>query len=246
MKILLCGCTGAMGRAVTELCHKTGDVRICAGLAERPSSAGGYPVYNDLHMVEETPDLILDFSAHTVIGDVLAFALARGIPVVIATTGHTPDEEAMIAEAAEKIPVLKSGNTSLGVHAILQATKVLTKILGEFDVEIIEKHHHFKKDAPSGTAKMLAEAVKEKRTELNEIYGRQGQVGQRRNNEIGIHAVRGGTIVGEHTVLFAGYDEVVEIKHTALSKGIFAKGALAACRFLRDCEPGLYGMDDVK
>lgn len=244
MKIMLCGCTGAMGRTVQAVCAETPDADIVCGFAAETGNCD-FPVYQSLDTVTEEPEVIMDFSFHAAIGEILDFAEARNLPVVIATTGHTEEEEGRIRRAAERIPILKSGNMSLGVHAIVQATKLLAQILNDYDVELVEKHHHFKKDAPSGTAKMLISAVQEVRPELVETYGREGQTGERKPTEIGVHALRAGTIVGEHSVYFAAFDEVVEIKHTALSKAIFAKGAVKACRYLTGRDAGYYTMEDL-
>ena len=176
-------------------------------------------------IVDEKADAIIDFSHHSCIGDVLAYATKTKTPLVIATTGFNDEELNMIMEASKEIPVFHSYNMSLGVNVLLKLVKEAAKSLKGFDIEIIEKHHNLKVDSPSGTAVMIGNAVKEVLPDTEFIYGRHGRTEKRNNNEVGIHAIRGGTIVGEHTTIFAGHDEVVELTHTAQSKDIFAKGA---------------------
>ncbi|MGX6979569.1 4-hydroxy-tetrahydrodipicolinate reductase [Vagococcus elongatus] len=190
-----------------------------------------------------TADVLIDFSNPANLTNILAYGVKNNIPVVIATTGYSNQELELIEKTAEKIPVLFSGNYSLGVIVMNQVVKQLAESLGEtFDIEIIEKHHNKKLDAPSGTAKMLLDSVMET-GEFTPVYGREG-IAPRQAREVGVHALRGGTIVGEHEVIFAGTDELLSIKHEAFSKKIFAKGALVGAEWLMKQGPGLYSMED--
>ncbi|MDR3184352.1 MAG: 4-hydroxy-tetrahydrodipicolinate reductase, partial [Prevotellaceae bacterium] len=189
-------------------------------------------------------DCLIDFSHHSNIEKILQYALPHQKPLVICTTGFNAVQEAQIKAAAEKLPVVYAQNMSVGVNVMMNAVKNISAALGNaFDVELIEAHHNLKEDAPSGTAKMLLSAINHIE-DKTVVYGREGHR-KREKNEIAVHAVRGGTIAGVHTVLFAGDDEIIEIKHTALSKKIFAMGALRAARFVVHQSPGLYGMTDV-
>lgn len=245
MKILLCGCTGAMGRKVTEIAKEYDDIQIVCGYADKGTTELGYPVYTKLEDIKEKIDIILDFSFHTTIKDIVKFAKELKLPLAIATTGHTEEELRLIRESSKEIPIFQAGNTSQGVYALLKATEILTNLLRDFDIEVVEMHHNQKKDAPSGTAKMIVDSVKKIREELEVVAGRDGETGKRDKNEIGVHALRGGSVVGEHSVIFAGLDEIVEVRHTALSKGIFANGALKVCRFLIKQKAGFYTMNEV-
>ena len=189
----------------------------------------------------------MDFSSASALESVLAFCKGRAIPVVLAATGYTEQDLARIRKASETIAVFKTGNLSVGINLLQYLAKKSAEILGDaFDAEIVERHHHFKKDAPSGTALMLAESVNEGFGGNKEnVYGRHGMVGAREKREIGIHAVRGGTIVGEHEVMFAGEDEIVTLSHSARSRKVFASGALKAAAWLVGRAPGLYDMTDL-
>ncbi len=239
MRILLSGYNGQMGRVIQDL------VEVSCGYSNTVSEAS-FPVYTNLKDVEETVDIIIDFSSPLALEEILNFAVKCKIPVLIASTGLEAHHFAMIDKASESIAVLQSGNYSMGVHVLKDITKRVAKVLQDWDVEIIEKHHNLKVDAPSGTALLLRDAVVEGNASLSHtIYGRSGTDAKRVADEIGIHAVRGGSIVGEHTVIFAGLDEVIELKHTAYSKKIFAKGALDAAKVLVHFKPGRYSMEDV-
>ncbi|MFM9413852.1 4-hydroxy-tetrahydrodipicolinate reductase [Peptococcus simiae] len=244
MKIILSGATGAMGRMVADQVQAYEDMEIVFGWAGKPEQGGPFPISAQL---EEAPaaDVIIDFSNHATLTDLLAYARPKGLPLVIATTGHTEAEMTLMEEAAKDLAIFHSGNFSLGVHVLKLLARQAAKALPDFDIEIIEAHHHRKVDAPSGTAKMLVSAIQEERPDSHVVGGREGHVGARPLDEIGVHAVRGGSIVGEHTVLLAGLDEMIEIKHTALSRAIFAKGALAAAQFIGQAQPGMYNMDDM-
>ena len=195
--------------------------------------------------VEELADVIIEFTHHSTIDDTLSYAIKTKTPIVIATTGFNDEELTKIKKASNIVPIFHSSNMSLGVNVLVKLVKEAAKSLNGFDIEIIEKHHNKKLDAPSGTAVMIANGVKEVLPDSEYIYGRHGRSDKRSSNEIGIHAIRGGTIVGEHTTIFAGHDEVVEIKHSAQSKDIFAKGAIAAAKFLVKQEAGYYNMNNM-
>lgn len=190
-------------------------------------------------------DGIIDFSHYSLIDDVLESAIDKNVPLLIATTGHTEEQLKKIEEATKKIPVIKATNTSVGVTVVNEIVAYATKLLNDFDIEIVEKHHNRKIDAPSGTATTLLEVVKENLNEnYSTVYGREGHC-KREEKEIGVHAIRGGNIVGEHTVIYAKNDEIIEIKHEALSRKIFADGAVKAMLYLNDKKPGKYIMKDV-
>jgi 4-hydroxy-tetrahydrodipicolinate reductase len=197
--------------------------------------------------VSEEVDVLIDFSNHVCIDDILSFGISKGIPLVICTTGFTGEEKQRMSKAAENIPILNSANMSIGVNLILSLVRQAAAALyGDFDIEIVEKHHNQKADSPSGTALMIADAINESlNNELEYNFGRHSKTEKRGKRELGIHAVRGGAIVGEHDVIFAGGGEVIEINHSALSRDVFAHGALRAARFLADKENGLYSMKDV-
>lgn len=244
MKIILSGATGAMGRMVADQVQAYEDMEIVFGWAEKAGQEADFPISANLADAPAA-DVIIDFSHHSTLTDLVAYAKEKGLPVVVATTGHTEEEQALMEAAAQDLAIFHSGNFSLGVHVLKRLARQAAKALPDFDIEIIEAHHHRKVDAPSGTAKMLVSAIQEERPDTHVVGGRQGHVGARPLDEIGVHAIRGGSIVGEHTVLLAGLDEMIEIKHTALSRAIFAKGALAAAQFISQAQPGMYDMDDI-
>lgn len=246
MNILLAGATGAMGKVVTEVAENNAEFSIKAGFAEGSGKAD-YPIFSNIDDIDsKNIDVIIDFSVAETLEKILEYAIEKKLPLVIAATGHTDEQIEKIHQAAKEIPILWAGNMSLGINIMTEVVKELASKLSAFDIEIIEKHHHFKKDAPSGTAKMLYNAVNEGRdNSLNPIYDRHEIKEKRTEDEVGIHTVRAGSIVGEHTVIFAGLDEVLEVKHFAGSKKIFAAGSLQAARFIVDAEPGLYNMKDT-
>jgi len=247
VRILLSGCNGKMGQVISKLASEKENVRIAAGLDINTSIQNPYPVYTDINKCDVKVDVIVDFSHPSVLQNLLEFAIARKIPAVIATTGLSNSQVKMLHEASKNIPIFYSANMSIGVNLMLDLVKKAAKVLeGNFDIEIIEKHHNQKIDAPSGTALTIADAINSVLSEEHEyIYDRHSRRKKRNKKEIGIHAVRGGTIVGEHSVIFAGNDEIIEIKHTATSKYIFAEGSLNAAVFLHDKQPGMYTMDDL-
>lgn len=248
IRVLLNGCNGKMGQAVTRTAKYRNDLTIVAGVDALSQESCAYPVYKSVDEVKEEIDLIVDFSHPSVLKAILGYAVEKKIPIVIATTGFTEEQKAMIAEASESTAVLLSANMSLGINLLIELVKKAAKTLyGSFDIEIIEKHHNQKVDAPSGTALAIADAINAALSpdQLKYVYDRHSTRAKRTRDEIGIHAIRGGTITGEHTVLFAGNDEMIEIKHTAFSKDLLAEGALKAASFLYGKTPGYYKMQDI-
>ncbi len=247
IKILLSGAMGRLGRAITESASESG-CRIVAGI-DINQTAGEIPVYQSpLDLADDiSVDCIIDCSHHSAIGPLLEYAVGHNLPIVVCTTGHTDEETALIHSAAEKIPVFFSRNMSVGINLLIQLAKQAAEVLGrDFDVEIIERHHNRKLDAPSGTALMIADAVAPILGDDTEYtYERQSRREPRRKNEIGIHSVRGGTIVGEHEIMFAGCDEVITIQHSAASREVFARGALRAARYLVGKPKGFYNMETL-
>lgn len=248
MKVLLHGCNGKMGRVMTRILDETPDVEVVSGVdVAHEKYENRYPVYPSLEEVKEDPDLLVDFSHHSTLDGLLSFGKHRNIPVVICTTGFTPEERERMVEASKSIPILNSPNMSLGVNLLLALVRRAAEALGDgFDIEIVEKHHKEKVDSPSGTALLIADAINSAlEGRMQYVYGRHAKTERRQRHEIGIHAVRGGALVGEHDVIFAGQGEVVEINHIALTRDVFAYGALGAMRFLLGKKPGLYSMKDV-
>lgn len=244
MRILLCGADGRMGRTVTELASARGDIIAC-GLSANADAHCAFPVYTSFDDVREDADILLDFSAPALLLPLLQHARAHALPVVIASTGHDAQGLAAIEAASKAIPVLRASNMSLGIAVMRRLMRSAQAALAGFDIEITEKHHRMKKDAPSGTALTLFEDLKEANPALRRVSSRDGATGERTPDEVGMLAMRGGTLVGEHTVSFLGEDEVLEIKHIAQSRRIFAVGALAACRALIGKPKGLYTLDEV-
>ncbi|WP_122645491.1 4-hydroxy-tetrahydrodipicolinate reductase [Enterococcus mediterraneensis] len=246
-KILLSGSNGRMGKVLQQLIAQDPELVIVAGIDRHPETASGFPVYQQPEEVKEEIDLVIDFSHYSVVPDLLNVCVERGWPIVVATTGLPKETNAMLAIAAKVIPVFYSANMSLGINVLIKALQAISPALAaDFDIEIIEKHHNQKKDAPSGTALLLADKINEVLPEKKTyVYGRSGTENENPKNELGIHAVRGGTIPGEHTVLYAGPDEIIELTHTALSRDIFANGALKAANFLLKQPAGLYSMADL-
>ena len=244
LKIIINGYSGSMGKVLTKCANEDCELEIVCG-ASKDDLDVPFKTYHKMSEVEELADVIIDFSHHSTIDDTLSYAIKTKTPIVIATTGFNEEELEKIKKASNIIPIFHSSNMSLGVNVLVKLVKEAAKSLNGFDIEIIEKHHNKKLDAPSGTAVMIANGVKEVLPDSGYIYGRHGRSDKRSSNEIGIHAIRGGTIVGEHTTIFAGHDEVVEIKHSAQSKDIFAKGAIAAAKFLVKQEAGYYNMNNM-
>ncbi len=248
IRILLNGCNGKMGQAITRTCELKDDLFVVAGVDQVKKEGTSYPVYQNAHDVNEAVDIIIDFSHPSALEGILSYAVAKNLPIVVATTGLTEDHKKLMEKASQSIPVLLSANMSLGINLLLDLVKRATKMLhGTFDIEIVEKHHNQKIDAPSGTALAIADAVNSALSgnQMKYVYDRHSTMQKRTRDEIGIHSVRGGTITGEHTILFCGNDEMIEIKHTAFSKDLLAEGALKAAAFLADKAPGYYKMQDI-
>lgn len=245
VKIFLFGANGRMGRAVRTAALAGGDYMIVGGF----DLGGGdetCPVFNEVDNVNVDFDVIVDFSAPAALDCLVALAKKSGKPVVIAATGHSEKQQEQILELSKTVPVLKSGNFSIGINLMLELVKTAssaTKADG-FDIEIVEAHHRYKADAPSGTAKMIADAAMSVREDVALVYGREGANAKREKNEIGIHAVRGGGIIGEHELILVSDKERLSISHSAFSRDIFADGALKAARFLLAKKPGMYTMSD--
>ncbi len=245
-KIILCGACGKMGGNVLSLLREDAEAEAVCGVDIQPKEIG-IPVYTRFSDIRENADVIIDFSSPVGLTERLEYAKTHGIGVVLAATGFSQEDLATVRKYSESVAIFKTANLSLGINLMQALCKAAAEVLGEaFDVEIIEKHHNLKKDAPSGTALMLADTVNEafdgKKRYVN---GRNGIVGARERAEIGIHAVRGGTIVGEHEVLFAGEDEILTISHSARSKRVFAVGAIHAAKFLAGKQAGMYEMKDL-
>lgn len=244
IRILLSGCSGRLGSVIARLAGESDEFTVVGGV-DRVGNAD-FPIFDSFDNVDVECDVIVDVSHHTVAPALTDYAVAKNVPVVICTTGHTEDEEALIRRAAEKVAVLKSRNMSLGINLLMELVRRTAATLGEgYDIEIVEAHHSKKLDAPSGTALMLADAAREVREDAEYIYDRQSVRRERGRQEIGIHSVRGGTIVGEHSVIFAGLDEVITLSHSAGSRDLFASGAIKAAKFVTEAKSGFYTMSDV-
>ncbi len=246
IKVLLSGCNGKMGKVVENLIANESNMEIVAGIDANPSE-NKYPVFKNFDNCNIKADIIIDFSHHSITSHLIDYCVKTNTPAVICTTGLDDSLMEKIKEASNSVALFKSGNMSLGVNLIIDLAKKASKVLNDsFDIEIIEKHHNRKVDAPSGTAYMIANGInKELNGSKEYVFGRHGKAAKRQENEIGIHAIRGGTIVGEHSIIFAGNDEIIEIKHSAMSRDIFAVGAIKAAKFLITQEKGLYNMDDI-
>jgi len=246
IRVLLCGACGKMGGNVLSLLKNDSEATVVCGVDLFPKEIG-IPVYPSFADVKESVDVIIDFSSPNGLAERLEFAKTRGAGIVLAATGFTADDLALVKEYEKSVAIFRTANLSLGINLMQALVKAAAQVLGDnFDVEIVEKHHNLKKDAPSGTALMLADSVNEAFEGSKEYtYGREGIVGAREKKEIGIHAVRGGTIVGEHEVIFAGEDEVITISHSAASKRVFAVGAIRAAKWLKGKAPGRYEMKDM-
>ena len=247
-KMLLVGCNGRRGKVSTELAAGDADIDITAGVDVAGECAGKYPVVSSFDEVAADVDVIVDFSSPKVFDAMLDYALANKLPVVVCTTGLSEEQIARLDSAVEQIAVLRSANMSLGVNLLIKLVKEAAQTLAKagFDIEIVERHHNQKKDAPSGTALALADSINEGLDNAYEyVYDRSDRVQKRDPKEIGISAVRGGNIPGTHEVIFAGMDEVVELTHLAYSRSIFGKGAISAAKFLAGKSPKFYSMADV-
>lgn len=247
LHLIICGALGQMGRAIAQAVEADPECKVVAGVDVRSDASLPYPVYAGFDEVKESADAVVDFSRADNLPNVLDYARAHRLPVLICATAHTPQQRAEVAEAAKQIPVFFSYNNSLGIALMRALVAQAAQVLGaQYDIEIYEKHHRKKIDAPSGTAVMLFDALNQARGgELTPVYDRQSVLHARGDNEVGMMSFRGGTVVGEHSVFFAGPAEVIEVKHTAYSRDVFATGTLRAAHFLVGQAPGLYNMDDV-
>lgn len=246
-KIILSGCGGSMGKAVAACAAaKPEEYRVVAGI-DLKSDGLSFPVFQDPELITESADVLIDFSNPSLLPSLLALGQKRMLPLVLCTTGYTDEQKGEIRKASGNIPIFSSGNMSIGVNLLIELAKQAAHVLGDsFDVEIVEMHHNRKLDAPSGTALMIADGVKEALNEpVHYVYDRHGRRLPRGKDEIGIHSLRGGTVVGEHEVVFAGPQEILKISHSAQSRDIFANGALSAAAFLKAQKPGLYRMADL-
>ncbi|SNU08499.1 dihydrodipicolinate reductase [Lachnospiraceae bacterium] len=247
-KIIMSGCSGRMGRVITELVKDDSEAEIVAGIDIVDDGTLGYPVFKSTEEINVEADVIIDFSSPKVTAALLDYSIKNSIPVVLCTTGFSDEQLEEIKEASGKVAILKSANMSLGINTIMNLLKTATSVFGSagFDIEIVEQHHHNKLDAPSGTALALADAINEAADGQYEyVFDRSQKREKRDAKELGISAVRGGSIPGTHDVIFAGPDEVIEIRHIAYSRNIFGNGAISAAKFLADKGPGMYTMQDV-
>ena len=248
VKIIMHGCNGHMGQVISGIVEKDPDAEIVAGIDIADHGKNSYPVFTDIDACQVEADAIIDFSSAKATDKLLEYSAARQIPVVLCSTGLSQEQLAKVEETSRKVAVLKSANMSLGINTLLKLVQDAAKVLAAagFDMEIVEKHHRLKLDAPSGTALALADSINEAMdNQYHYVYDRSQKREKRDDKEIGISAVRGGTIVGEHEIIFAGQDEVIEFKHTAYSKAIFGKGAVEAAKFLAGKPAGRYDMSDV-
>lgn len=248
VRIIMHGCNGRMGQMITNLVKEEAQAQIVAGVDTFDGIQNPYPVFEKIEMCDVEADVVIDFSNAKAIDGLLSYCEEKKLPVVLCTTGLSEEQLARVKEVSEKSAVLKSANMSMGINLLMKLLKDAVKVLSPagYDVEIVEKHHNQKLDAPSGTALALADSMNEAMdNEFEYVYDRSQVRKKRDKKEMGISAVRAGTIVGEHEVLFAGIDEVIEFKHTAYSRSVFGKGALEAAKFLAGKPAGMYDMSDV-
>ena len=248
LRLVISGCNGYMGKVVAEIAEGDPDITIAAGFDVNTDTRCAFPVFSDPAEFSGMADAVVDFSAPQALDKLLVYGVRTKTPLILCTTGYSPEQLKAIENAAEHIPVFKSANMSLGINLLSDLIKRACAVLGDaFDVEIVERHHRRKVDAPSGTALMLADAAAAALPHSSEyVFERQSRRQPRETAEIGISSVRGGTIVGQHEIIFAGLDEVIELKHTAASRDIFAAGAVKAAKFFINVnKPGLYDMSDV-
>lgn len=248
IKIIMHGCNGKMGQTITNLVKEDSNIEIVAGIDLWDGIKNDYPVFTQIEECQVEADVVIDFASAKAVDGLLDYCLKRSLPIVLCTTGLSEEQLKRVEEVSKKIPVLKSANMSVGINTIFKVLESISKPLKEagFDIEIIEKHHRLKVDAPSGTALALADTVNQSLGGGYDYqYDRTGVREPRREKEIGIQSLRGGTIVGEHDVVFAGTDEVITISHTAYSKAIFGKGAIQAAKYLAGKPAGFYDMEDV-
>jgi len=248
IKVIMHGCNGKMGQVISGIIEEDENTEMAAGIDLADNIANPYQVFTDINACNIEADVVIDFSIAVAVDGLLDYCVRKKLPLVLCTTGLTQVQLAKVEAASSKIPILKSANMSMGINIIMKILRLATNVLADagFDIELIEKHHNQKVDAPSGTALALADVINyELNNEYDYKYDRSQDVKKRPKKEIGISAVRGGTIVGEHEVIYAGMDEVIEIKHTAYSKAIFAKGAVQAAKYIAHKQAGMYNMSDI-
>ena len=247
-KIIMSGCSGRMGKVISEIVASDADAEIVAGIDVVDDGTLGYPVFKSASEINVETDVIIDFSSPKVLDALLTYATEKNVPVVLCTTGFSDEQIEQIKAASTKVAILKSANMSLGINTIIEMLKTATSVFypAGFDVEIVEQHHHNKLDAPSGTALALADAINDAAGgDMEYIYDRSQRREKRDAKELGISAVRGGSIPGTHDVIFAGQDEVIELRHIAYSRSIFGNGAVSAAKFLKGKSAGMYTMAEV-
>ena len=247
-KVIMHVCNGRMGQVIAGLIREDEELQLVAGVDASDHITNPFPVFGRIQDCTVEADVIIDFAAAAAVDALLDFCAAKKIPCVLCTTGLSEKQLEKVERTAGEVAILKSANMSLGINTLLKLLKEATAVLADsgFDIEIVEKHHNQKVDAPSGTALALADAINEElNNEYEYVYDRSGRREKRHQKEIGISAVRGGSIVGDHDVIFAGMDEVITFSHTAYSRAIFGKGALQAAKFLKGKPAGMYRMSDV-
>lgn len=244
--IIISGCSGKMGNCIANSAASRTDCKIVGGVDVIAPEKADFEYAPSFNKLNTSADVIIDFSNPVVLDSLLEYALKNKIPAVICTTGYNEEQKKKITEASKSIPIFYSGNMSLGINLIIELAKKAASVFGnDFDIEIIEQHHNQKLDAPSGTALMIADAISTVKTDAEYVYDRHAYRKKRDKKEIGIHSIRGGNIVGEHEVIFAGTDEILTISHSARSKTVFAIGSLNAAVFLKGQKPGMYDMSDL-
>lgn len=247
-RIIMHGCNGHMGQVISDIVREDPDAEMVAGIDIVDNRENGYPVFTNIFDCDVTADVIIDFAAAQAVDTLLDYVVERQIPLVLCTTGLSGEQLQKVEEASKKVAILRSANMSLGINTLLKMVKTATKVFADagYDIEIVEKHHNKKVDAPSGTALALADSINEALEEPYEyVFDRSSRREARPKKEIGLSAVRGGTIVGDHDIIFAGTDEVITFSHTAYSKAVFGKGAVQAGKFLAGKAPGMYDMQQV-
>ncbi len=246
-RIIMNGCNGKMGQVITRLVNEDNECEIAAGFDINDTIENPYPVFSKPDDFSGEADVVIDFSHPSSLTTILSFCKKRKMPIIICTTGLSDEQKKEFEAASKEIPVFFSANMSLGINLLIALAKKAAKLLeGNFDIEIVERHHNQKIDAPSGTALAIADAIDETLSYPAEyVYDRHSVRRKRKKTEIGLHAVRGGTIVGDHDIIFAGNDEVIELKHSAASKEVFAVGAIKAAKFITDKPAGMYNMSDI-
>lgn len=248
IRVIMHGCNGKMGQVISGLVAADAELEMIAGIDPVDNGRNPYPVFSDITECDVEADVLIDFSTATVVDKLIDYCVEKKLPCVLCTTGLTEAQLAKVAEASKEVAILKSANMSLGINLLLKMLKEAAGVLAPagFDIEIVEKHHNLKVDAPSGTALALADSINEEfDNSYDYVYDRSTKREKRSQKEIGISAVRGGTIVGDHDVIFAGADEVITFSHTAYSKAVFAKGAVQAAKFLAGKAAGMYDMSNV-